>query len=261
MVENLSQPLAARTHTKSRWSWFLVGVVFGILIFAGLNAVSYAWRSAGWGRLIGIYPTGAGGNESLGFPFEIWSAGKTYRRGIAGTFVDQNAFAINSLIGLLLGCLLGIVCWRSADWLNRFLDSEIARETVARSEIKLQFSLKGLLVVTAIAAILAAVARQAFGPRPELLGAIYLSGPLFLILLAMIPKNATWQARVVMLIPSTILLVAFAAYIGNKLGIQFDRVMMAIYICWVPQTVIAAICITIGQAVRFSRNLRQQNES
>jgi hypothetical protein len=41
-------------------------------------------------------------------------------------------------------------------------------------------------------------------------------------------------------------------YIGHRLGLDFERIMFGIFVCWVPQTVIAAACLTFGLAMRYN---------
>ncbi len=231
---------------RSRTVWFANGLMAGFLVVAALNSVSYFVRSGGWSRLLNASPTDEG--QALGFPFEIWRSGETY----GGAFADYRAIALNTLTALLFGSFLGSIAIARIDWLNRLLDDMIASESKSASR-GFQFSLRGMLLMTTVAAVIAGSARASIVARPELLAGIYLLGPLFLILVAMIPQGMSWEHRVVLLVPSTLLLIWFTSLLGSRLGIRFDRVMMGIFICWVPQTVGAAFLLTLGLAIRYCR--------
>ena len=167
--------------------------------------------------------------------------------------IDSTAFAKNLIVVVLLGCLLGGIAIANREWLNRFFDHMIELEQAKLgANSSFQFSLSGMLVTTSVAAIVAASLRWAWGASEELLLGVYLLGPTALILLAMIPRKISWQARVVLLAPSTLLLIGYALYVGGRLGLPSDHVMMGVFICWVPQTVIAAGCLTVGLAIRYN---------
>jgi hypothetical protein len=97
-----------------------------------------------------------------------------------------------------------------------------------------------------LAALVAAGTRYALAGRAEVLGLIYLLGPWVLVLIAFLPLRVSWQRRVVILIPTALLLMAAAVAIGVSLkpGLEFDKVLLGIFICWTPQSAIAAIGLT-----------------
>ena len=230
---------------KSRLFWFTNAVVFTVLVFAALNSISYFVRSQDWGYWL-TSPREVAGREAIGFPVQIWSSSKVY----PGFPLDVHGAIANAVVLLVASIVAGLVSLASVGFLNRFFVALTEKELQSEKG-KLQFSLKGILVVTAVAAVVATLVRQSFGPRPELLLAVYLAGPAFLILLAMIPRRLNWQSRIVLLVPSTILMIYYAIHIGDRLGLDIDRIMLGICICWVPQTVIAAIALMAFHVWQF----------
>jgi hypothetical protein len=105
-------------------------------------------------------------------------------------------------------------------------------------------------MATALAAVTAAGIRYAIAGRAEVLGAIYLLGPWLLILIAFVPLGISWQARIGILVPTAVALMAAAIALGGHLSapIEFDKVLLGIFICWTPQTVVAAI-VLVGSLV------------
>ena len=66
-----------------------------------------------------------------------------------------------------------------------------------------------------------------------------------------------WQQRVAMVVPLTLLLIAAAIGIGGRLGkpVEFDRVLLGVFVCWTPQCVLAAITLMAAIFIRQSRSL------
>ena len=229
---------------RRRLAWLLNGMVAGLLFAATLNSLSYFFRSGGWGNLFKPRQT----PQALGFPWEVWRYGVSYEN---GAMVDSRAMLGNLAVGLIVGVAFGLLAIWNRDWLNRFSQNMIDEDAKKISNTKMQFSLRGMLVVTGIVAVVAGVLRAALGARPEVLLCIYLFGPLFLIVLSMLPRGLPWQHRILLLTPATLLMIAFAIFVGQRLGLEFDHVMMGIFIFWVPQSVIAAACVTIGLGIRY----------
>jgi hypothetical protein len=219
--------------------WFVRGVAVGILICGSLNALSYFVRSDGWGNLLGTTPEH---RESIGFPCELWETGNTY----GGYFVDFLGLLGNTLFAAAVGAACGWLMLRHRERLNRLV-GQLDEAAAGRARNKFQFSLRGLLLATALAALVAAGARYALAGRPEVLGAIYLLGPWLLVLIAFLPMGLTWQQRVVILIPAALLLMAAAVAIGVHLkpNLEFDKVLLYIFVCWTPQSALAAIALTL----------------
>lgn len=218
--------------------WFVRGFLVGILITASLTAVSYFFRSDGLGNLVGTTPQN---REALGFPVELWESGNMY----GGYFVDYLALLVDAAFALVAGVACGLVTLRNRIRLTRMVEE--MEQAVARPPRRsVQFSMRALLLATGLAAVVAAGARYAIAGRAEVLGIIYLLGPWLLVIIAFLPLAMSWQQRVYVLIPSALLLMGGAVAIGVSLEpkIEFDKVLMGIFICWTPQSVLAAVGLT-----------------
>ena len=84
--------------------------------------------------------------------------------------------------------------------------------------------------------------------------AIYALGPSCLVGIAMIPKKLRWQTRVAIIIPVTLCLIFIAVAVGFRLRIDFDRVLLGIFLCWVPQSAFAAIGLTMWLFWQLAKN-------
>jgi hypothetical protein len=206
-----------------------------MLLMAALNAISYFIRSSHWASLIG---KPAADDESLGFPFRIWEAGNTY----GGWYADYPMLGCNMLVAAAVGVVVGsITAWRS-DALNRIL-AHLQSGHRPFPKRSVQFSVRGLMVATALVAIAAAAARH-YAARPETLVVIYAFGPALLVGGAMLPRRISWQQRVVLIVPAAAALMAAAVAVGHALGMEFDKVLMGIFLCWTPQSALGAIALT-----------------
>jgi hypothetical protein len=234
--------------------WFLRGTAIGMLLMASVNALSYFFRSADWAGLVG-QPTKA--QESVGFPFKIWEAGNTY----GGMFADYQNLGLNILIAALIGAIIGSIAAHQTEFLNRMV-TEMQGEATRHQHQPIQFSLRGLLIATTVVAVAATLARN-FAARPETLIAIYALGPLALVAIAMLPRRLSWQKRVVIIIPATLTLIAVAIAVGNAMSMEFDKVLLGIFLCWTPQSALAAVGLTatilITQARQPSGRARLSN--
>jgi hypothetical protein len=99
------------------------------------------------------------------------------------------------------------------------------------------------MIATALAAVVATIARH-YAARSETLIAIYTLGPALLVAIVMLPRHLSWQKRVVLIIPATVTLIAAAIAVGTAMGMEFDKVLMGIFLCWTPQSALAAIALT-----------------
>lgn len=215
--------------------WFIRGTAVGLLLMAAVNALSYFFRSADWGGLVGR-PTSS--TESVGFPLTVWEEGNMY----GGMFADYPNLGINILFALAVGSIFGWIAMRNTEFLNR-LTMEMQSEANQHRHQPIQFSLRGLMIATTIAAVAATLARS-FAARPETLIAIYALGPGTLVAIAMLPQRLAWQKRVMIIIPATLTLIAIAIAVGSAMGMEFDKVLMGIFLCWTPQSALAAIGLT-----------------
>ena len=214
--------------------WMLRGIMVGILLIGSANALSFFFRSRGWGSLLGSRDPF---DEAIGFPLTIWEEANGY-----GSHALQAVpFLVDIAFALLIGLLIGAIAVWQKPVLNRMMDR--FRGQGKKRALPMQFSLRGLMVTTVLAALAAAIARS-FTPRVEILAAIYALGPIGLIGIAFLPRGLSWQQRVAVLTPAAVALIVVAIVLGHRLNVEFDKVMMGIFICWTPQSALAAIVLT-----------------
>ena len=223
----------------SKLRWFVRGLAGGFIFYAALNALSWFFRSTGWSDLCGA--TLNNHTEAIGFPFEIWREGEGHQ----GLIVAR--LGIHLLIGLVVSIAAGFFVVAASSRLESMLPEEQSSSTVFR----LTFSVRGLLIVTSLIAVALGLV-QSLGSSPWLLGVIYFAGPLMLILIAMGPVGIPWEQRSVILIATAVLMMVGAVIVGGHLGMEFDRVLLGVFVCWVPQSVFAALLI-LGVAFWKSR--------
>lgn len=228
----------------SAWSWMFRGMILSVMVIGSANALSFFYRSQGWGSLLGSRQAH---DEAIGFPLTIWEEGGGY----GSHTMEISAFVIMLLTTLVVGGIVGGIAAVKRGTLNRIMNRMASQGT---HDTRLQFSLSGLMIATVLAAIAAAIAR-AFTPRVEVLGAIYALGPVTLVVLAFLPRKLSWQQRVAILTPMTFVLIAVAITLGNALSIEFDKVLLGIFICWTPQAAVSAIVLTAWLLVREYRDM------
>lgn len=216
--------------------WFVRGLTVGLLLMGSVNALSYFVRSSDWGGLVGARTSSS---ESVGFPLKVWESGNTY----GGMFADYPNMGWNILFAFAVGSLIGWLAVRRTDFLNRLIKEMMEGHTPDHQPQPIQFSLRGLMIATTIVAVAATVARS-YAARPETLIAIYTLGPITLVAIAMLPRRLAWQKRVLIIIPATLMLIAIAIAVGTAIGMEFDKVLMGIFLCWTPQSALAAIGLT-----------------
>ncbi|MFM7844791.1 MAG: hypothetical protein ACKOU6_13000 [Planctomycetota bacterium] len=237
-----SPPQAILGFSITRGAWFTRGFTAGPLLAGALNAVSYFLRSERGGNLAGQTPWR---RQALGFPWELWEYGNHYD----GLFVNSKGLVGNLLFALLLGIVAGLVTLQLRPRLNRLVE-EFAKQ-VPPIERRLQFSLRGLLLFTTLLALALSIAKRFTAPHPAMLWAIDVAGPWLLIGIAFIPRRIAWQQRAAIVITLAISMIALAIFIGLKLvpSLEFDQVLMAIFVCWTPQCVLVSILISISVLV------------
>ena len=235
----------------SRWSWFSCGMLVGVLLIGTANALFFFVRSEGWGSLLGERVPG---DEAIGFPMLVWQEGAGY----GSHHLKAPGFFVNIFCGLLVGSAVGGWAIVRRKKLNRLVNGYL-NDAGASQSVQLQFSLRGLLITTFIAATAAAIARV-FTPRTEILAGIYIAGPSALVLMAYAPSRLSWQQRCTIIAPLSLALIAVAITLGTMLGMEFDKVLMGIFICWTPQCVLAACALTAVLIVKANKLLTDQQD-
>ncbi len=235
-----------------RSRWFVRGTAVGVLLMAAANALSYFFRSANWDSLTKPVRSTTLGDEWIGFPFIVWQSGNSY----GGMFVDYPMLGLNMLVAACIGAVIGAITVYFSQPLNKMV-ATFASESGSASNEPFQFTLLSLMVSTAIAALVAMLAKN-FASRPETLIVIYLLGPAILVAVAMLPRRLSWQKRVVIIIPITLCLIAVAIAVGLSLGMEFDKVLMGIFLCWVPQSALAAVGLTAWLVLGYFRDVANE---
>jgi hypothetical protein len=253
-LDSLMQPDESNASLPARWedtnlAWMIRGITLAVLLVGSANALSFFVRSRGWGSLLGNREPS---DEAIGFPMTVWEEAGGY----GSHALKVVPFLVDISVALLLGVVIGLIAISQKSTLNRIMDR--FRRQSKQHQVRLQFSLRGLLITTVLAALAAAVARS-FTPRIEVLAFIYALGPIALVVFAFIPRRLRWQQRVAILAPAAVMLIAVAIAIGNVLGVEVDKVMMGIFICWTPQSAAAAILISSLLIVKEYRALTANN--
>ena len=224
--------------------WFARGAAAGMMLFSTCDAMSWFWLSEGWSDLFGA--TKNGSVEAAGFPFEVWREGANYGN---GWVIDFHLAGLNLIVAAMLIVGFGLLAAAKSKQLSQvFIVPVTDSPTTYGKKRNFTFSVRSLMLATTMAAVFLGVTRM-LGISPWLLGAIYFAGPLVLILIAMAPVGIPWQQRVVILIVFAIIMLGGSIAVGTHLGMEFDRVLHGIYICWVPQSVIAAVLVLIWHGV------------
>ena len=237
-----------REPVMTRRRWFLRGFVAGILIFAAITSLSYFQRSDDWGDLLGGHPNRG---EAMGFPVQVWEKGNPY----GGYFVYPAGMLINGSLSLLTGLICGGLTTLFCRPLNRLVTNLANRQ--AKQIENFQFSIRGLLWFTCLFALLLAACRQMLTPSPRVLGSIYLLGPWILVSIALLPQRIAVEQRTWILTISAALLIAAAIVVGAALplAVPFEKVLLGIYICWTPQSAVAALLLVIATLMRYRKLL------
>lgn len=208
------------------------------MLVAAANALSYFFRTPGIADLIGADQNVV---EAMGFPFEIWREDKVYTGSL---FINYPMVGLNLLVGIGLGSIFGVVGLLLRHRFNSWVEEFEANDTGKKS-IGFQFSVKSLLMVTTVAAMLIA-ALTSWNGTPQVLMGIYFLGPIVLISIAMLPRRIHWQHRCVVLTVLSAVMIAVAISTGIKLNVPLDRVLLGIFVSWTPQSTFAAFFMVVG---------------
>ncbi len=207
------------------------------MVVAAANALSYFFRTAGIADLISSDQNVV---ESMGFPFEIWREGRLY----GSIHIDYYMVGLNMLVGIALGSIFGCVGLMLRHHFNRWVKEFEAIES-SQNSIGFQFSVKSLLLVTTVAAMLIS-ALTSWNGTPEVLMGIYFLGPIVLISIAMLPRGIHWHHRIVILTILSAVTISVAVSTGIKLNVPLDRVLLGIFVSWTPQSAFGAFFLVTG---------------
>jgi hypothetical protein len=225
---------------------FRLGFTWAVLAWATLNAVSYFYWSDGWGNLLGTQPDCA---EAVGFPWVIWEQGHTY----SGHFCHVPALLGDALLALLLGVATGLAVARyDLRSLGEDHDGLANETTPQQSPRHIQFSLRTLLLVTALAAMFLAVVRTAVTARPILLGLVYFLGPAVIVLVCFSLRRLVPRQRNLVAAVTTLLLIVAAAILGETIETinDFTKGIFGTFVFWIPQCTLIALLAAMRGARR-----------
>lgn len=241
------------TLEASAFLWFGRGVMGGVMLVAAGNALSYFFRTPGISDLIG---RDENVTEAIGFPFEIWEEDKIYG---SGFYIDYPNVGLNLLVGIAVGSIIGLIAVRLHKDFNRWV-AEFEQKNVDEERAgNLQFSVKGLLIITTLAALMLAALTRWQG-TPEVLMAIYFLGPLLLIGIAMAPNKIRWQHRATLLAIMAFAMIGIALSSGHQLDVPLDRVLLGIFVSWTPQSAFGAFTLTIGGILQIYSQKRAERK-
>ena len=161
---------------------------------------------------------------------------------------------------LVVGSLFVFLTVLFSSRLNRLIRELSQRQNAHQANF--QFSIRGLLWLTCLSALVLAVCRTVLTPSPRVLGSIYLLGPWILVSIALLPQKIAIEQRAWILTVSAALLIVAAIIVGGALPlpVPFEKVLLGIYICWTPQSASTALLLSITMLVHY-RRLLVANES
>ena len=176
--------------------------------------------------------------------FEIWRENSIYHDAL---YLDYRMVGLNLLVGVGVGFIFGIIGLAMKGHFNKWVEEFEAKNRNAKP-INLQFSVKSLMLMTTVVALLIA-ALTSWNGTPQVLMAIYFLGPLSLVLIAVLPNKIRFQHRVVLLTLMAITMIGVAISTGLSLEVPMDRVLLGIFVSWTPQSAFAAFILVVGLIV------------
>ena len=239
------QIMAPQRSFNSRLIWFVRGCFVGMLVNGTCTAMSYFARTPKWGALLGDRSQA----EAIGFPMQIWHS-HNYQHVYS---LENPGFVPNLAFSLSVSLLCGVAAFLAAAPLDRLI-AKFEEDAQAQEQERFQFSLRGMLFFTFVASV-ASLAARGLASTPYALGAIYLFGPISLVVVSMLPRGLRWQQRVAILGPGSLLLIILAIVVGITLDVDIEKILLGIYVCWTPQSFLAAAALTLGLVVYHRRVL------
>lgn len=224
---------------------FRLAFLCALLVMASLNALSYFVRSRGWGGLLG---RNVDGREAIGFPWLAWEEGGSWPveyLGLAGNI------AVAVAVSLLFAATAIMLEGRLP--LQAFFDTK--RDLGGPVNRRFQYSLRSLLLLTAAAAVVAGVARSFSNIGSALLATAYLFGPAIILSASYCMRWAAsvWGKTLISL--AVTLLLTTVLFVGATMGgiDDFTKVLLGLFVCWVPQCVLIVAVLYVWQYVAAMR--------
>jgi hypothetical protein len=217
-----------RSRRSSKSYWFGQGFGIALILVAALNAASYFFRSS---SIEPLFEGNTPAKESIGLPFVMWDSDEPYQ-------LIYESLLLNLLVGAAVGIALGGSAVRFSQQFRRWVEDFEANNSGRTASM--QFSMRGIMGATGIIALLVGGLTQWAGSR-ELLWFVYLAGPSLLIGIAFLPQRIRWQSRCVIVAVTSVIVIGGAIGSGTMRGMEFDRVMMGIFVFWTPQSAFAAV--------------------
>ncbi|MEX2559924.1 MAG: hypothetical protein WD403_08415 [Pirellulales bacterium] len=219
------------SQAASRCRW---GFMAGLLAMAAGNAISYFIRSDGGGTFL----SGRGATDRIGFPLLVWEGGPRHE------WFSYSALALNVGCALLASALAGL----AARLLNlpSSLHARDEDSLVSPEAGRVQFSVLGLLLATALTGLVLAAARAGTTGRLAILGGVYLFGPALIVAVAYRYRRVAERQRSMITAAAALALVVAAIALGVTSGLRdFTRVLLGIFVFWVPQCTLFLLVIAL----------------
>ena len=216
-----------------------------LLAWATLNAVSYFVWSDGRGNLLGNRPDAA---EAIGVPWVVWEEGP----GVTSSEIDLVALAANVALGVFCSVLVGLAAAPFGRPGAASLPSPSPTPAIPTAPRKLQFSLRALLMVAVVEALVFGAIRASVEARPVLLLLIYLFGPLLIVGVAHRLRNVVPLHRNLALAAIVLLSIPAVAVLGETIdGIRdFTKGIFGLFVFWVPECALISIVLLGIERIR-----------
>ena len=227
---------------------FRLGFTSTLLAWATLNALSYFVWSDGWGNLLGTRPDAA---EAIGVPWIIWEEGP----GLSSSEIDLVALSANVAFGVCCTVLAGLAAARFG-WTDSPAPlSPSSAPTVPSAPRKLQFSLRALLMVAVVEALVFGAIRASVVARPLLLLLIYLLGPPVIVGVAHRLRDVVPLHRTLALAAIFLLCIPAVAVLGETIdGIRdFTKGIFGLFVFWVPECAVILVVLLGIERIRANR--------
>lgn len=224
-----------------------VSMLAGVLFFAAANSLSYFVRTGG-----NLQSQGG----RIGFPWLVWQD-----NGRSGGQFDPDALLANVAVGLsasiMFGCLsAALVRPRRAPRRGRFANSQTSSDASDVSgrpgRRPPQFSLRGMLLLTTLVAVLLALGQEADqGVKRRMLIPLYWLGPGLLVSTYCLTARLAPRMRSQSVSLVAALTVAATCILGASAGFRdFTQIALGFYIYWTPQCVLLLASWFAWQFVR-----------